>query len=161
MEDQYAWWRGRRGEWYVVVQFILFGVLFAMPFLVDGGWSAPWSTIGRLAGVVLAVAGAGLILTGLGSLGSNLQAVPHPKDDASLVVTGPYKIVRHPIYSGIVLGGFGWALFMNSLAALIVAVVLFFFFDIKTRREERYLGLKFVDYGAYQARVRKLLPFIY
>jgi protein-S-isoprenylcysteine O-methyltransferase Ste14 len=87
--------------------------------------------------------------------------VPHPKEDASLVEHGAYRIVRHPIYSGIILGAFGWALLVNSAITLVLAAVLLLFFDIKSRREEQWLGDKFDGYAAYQQRVRKLLPFLY
>jgi len=158
-----SWWKGERGEWYVVVQFILFAIIFAAPFLTSqySGWSEPWSTIGRALGFLLLGIGGVLALIGLVSLGRNLAAVPHPKEDATMVEHGAYKIVRHPIYSGIILGAFGWALLMNSFLTLLLAAILFLFFDIKSRREEKWLCLKFSNYPAYQGRVRKLLPFIY
>jgi protein-S-isoprenylcysteine O-methyltransferase Ste14 len=157
------WWKGEKGEWYVVIQFILFGLIFAAPFLTPqlSSWSIPWDTIGRVLGVLLIGIGGILALAGLVNLGPNLAVVPHPKDDASLVEYGAYKIVRHPIYSGIILGAFGWALFMNSLPTLLLAAILFLFFDIKSRREEKWLSRKFENYPAYQQRVRKLVPFIY
>ena len=158
-----SWWKGERGEWYVVLQFILFGLIFAAPFLTRqwSGWPDPWDTIGRVLGFLLIGSGGVLALAGLASLGRNLAAVPHPKDDATLVEHGAYKIVRHPIYSGIILGAFGWGLLMNSFLTLLLALVLFIFFDIKSRREEKWLSSKFNNYGAYQQRVRKLVPFVY
>lgn len=158
-----SWWKGERGEWYVVVQFILFGLIFFAPFVTSqySGWSDPWGMLGRVLGILLMALGGILALAGLASLGRNLAAVPHPKDDATMVEYGAYKIVRHPIYSGIILGAFGWALLMNSLITLLLAAILFLFFDIKSRREEKWLGAKFDGYAAYQQRVRKLLPFIY
>lgn len=157
-----SWWKGQRGEWYVVGQFILFAILFAIPFLtVDSIWPAPWDVVGVVLGLFLGVVGAGLIMAGLLSLGQNLTAVPHPKDDATMVEHGAYKIVRHPIYSGIILGGIGWGLLMNSLPALVLALVLFIFFDVKSRREENALCCKFANYTQYQQRVRKLIPFLY
>lgn len=156
------WWKGERGEWYVVLQFILFALIFAAPFLTNGsGWSAPWDGIGRVLGLLLLAGGGLLVLAGLVSLGRNLAAVPHPKEDASMVEHGAYKIVRHPIYSGIILGAFGWAFLLNSVLTLLLATVLLFFFDIKSRREEKWLSDKFNGYAAYQQRVRKLLPFLY
>ncbi|MFN2141645.1 MAG: methyltransferase family protein [Candidatus Promineifilaceae bacterium] len=158
-----SWWKGERGEWYVVVQFILFGIIFLAPFLTSqtSGWSDPWHMIGRVLGILLVILGGILALAGLASLGRNLAVVPYPKDDASFVGYGAYKIVRHPIYSGIILGAFGWGLLMNSVFTLLLAAVLFLFFDIKSRREEQWLGEKFDGYAAYQQRVHKLLPFIY
>ena len=101
------------------------------------------------------------MLVGVLSLGQNLTAVPYPKEDAVLVESGVFRIVRHPIYSGIILGSLGWGLLTNSLLALFLTLVLFIFFDIKSRREEQWLSDKYADYPAYQARVRKLIPLIY
>lgn len=157
------WWKGERGEWYVVLQLVLFGLVFAAPLLTRqwSGWSAPWDMIGRILGFLLIGAGGVLALTGLASLGRNLAIVPHPKDDATLVEHGAYRIVRHPIYSGIIFGAFGWGFLMNSLLTLLLALILFFFFDIKSRREEKWLSSRFSGYAAYQRRVRKLIPFVY
>jgi protein-S-isoprenylcysteine O-methyltransferase Ste14 len=158
-----SWWKGERGEWYVVLQFIFFAIIFAAPFVtgVYSGWSSPWDAIGRVLGILLMSLGIALALAGLISLGRNLAAVPHPKDDATLVEYGAYKIVRHPIYSGIILGAFGWGFLMNSAITILLAAGLFLFFDIKSRREEKALSAKFGDYDAYRQRVRKLVPFIY
>ncbi|MFN2139711.1 MAG: methyltransferase family protein [Candidatus Promineifilaceae bacterium] len=157
------WWKGERGEWYVVMQFILFGLIFIAPFLTAqlSGWPDPWNLIGRVLGVLLIGLGGALAFAGLVNLGRNLAVVPYPKEDASLVEYGAYKIVRHPIYSGVILGAFGWGLVMNSLPTLLLAAILFLFFDIKSRREEKWLGRKFEDYSDYQQRVHKLVPFIY
>jgi protein-S-isoprenylcysteine O-methyltransferase Ste14 len=157
------WWKGERGEWYVILQFVLFAIIFATPFMTRDWsvWAPPWDTIGRWLGLVVIGAGGLLALAGLASLGRNLAAVPHPKEDATMVEGGAYKIVRHPIYSGIILSAFGWGLLMNSLITLLLAALLLLFFDIKSRREEKFLRLKFDNYDTYQQRVRKLLPFIY
>lgn len=157
-----AWWKGRNGEWYVVVQFIFFGLLFVSPFLFrTSPWPSPWSTAARVAGILLGFAGLGLIGGGLINLGSNLTAVPRPKEDAHFVEHGAYRLVRHPIYSGIILGGFGWALMWNSLPSLLIAVALFVFLDVKSRREETWLTEKYPEYPGYRQRVRKLIPFVY
>lgn len=161
MKEPEGW--GDRGEWYVVVQVILFAIIFLLPLVGPdlAPWPAPWSAIGVLLGIVLILTGGIIALAGLIRLGRNLTAVPHPKPDATFVGHGIYRLVRHPIYSGIIYGAFGWGLLMNNYLSLLMAVVLFLFFDIKTRREERWLSAKFPEYAAYQSRVRKLIPFIY
>lgn len=156
------WWRGQKGEWYVVVQFILFGLIAIAPILPGlPRWSAPWSALTLVLGLPLFLSGSVLVLVGLANLGRNLSPLPHPKEDAQMVETGAYKIVRHPIYSGIILGATGYALFTTSLLALILSLILFVFFDLKSRREEKYLAGKFSQYADYQQRVKKLIPFIY
>jgi protein-S-isoprenylcysteine O-methyltransferase Ste14 len=154
---------GQRGEWYVVLQFLLFTLIFFGPLLAPKlvEWPNPWNMIGTGLGVVLGLTGSFIALAGLLSLGRNLTAVPYPKEDAVLVESGAFRFVRHPIYSGIIFGALGWGFLNNSLLTLLLALVLFIFFDVKSRREEQWLCGKYPDYPAYQARVRKLIPLIY
>jgi protein-S-isoprenylcysteine O-methyltransferase Ste14 len=113
------------------------------------------------AGVLLLGAGFFLAIAGLFNLGRSLTIVPRPKDDAVLVQNGAYRIVRHPIYSGLILGSFGWALLVNGPLTFVYALLLAVVLDIKSRREEQWLNDKYPDYAAYQQRVHKLVPFIY
>jgi protein-S-isoprenylcysteine O-methyltransferase Ste14 len=157
------WWKGTKGEWYVVIQFVLFGlVAFGPPTLPNlPAWDAPWSTIRQGAGLIFGAAGGLLAFAGVSNLGSNLTAVPHPKEDAHMVEHGAYRWVRHPIYSGLIFGAFGLALLRGGVLSLLYALILFIFFDIKSRKEEGWLREKYADYAVYQQRVRKLIPFIY
>jgi protein-S-isoprenylcysteine O-methyltransferase Ste14 len=107
------------------------------------------------------ILGGSLLLAGLLWLGKSLTPLPYPKDDSTLVETGPYSIVRHPIYSGGILLAFGWAIAVQGWLTLVYAAVLLVFLDIKSRREERWLVGKFPAYRDYQRRVRKLVPFVY
>lgn len=161
MKTKLRW--GQRGEWYVAMQFLLFALIFFVPLLVPNlvEWPSPWDMIGIGFGVVLGLIGSFIALAGVLSLGQNLTAVPYPKEDAALVESGAFRFVRHPIYSGIILGSLSWGLLTNSLLALLLTLVLFIFFDVKSRREEQWLSEKYAGYAAYQARVRKLIPLIY
>lgn len=162
MIKRQPWWRGARGEWYVVIQFALLGLLLAVPWLWPmPAWPAWLAAAGRIAGVLLGLVAAFFIGSGLWTLGRNLTAVPHPKEDAVLVMGGAYGLVRHPIYSGIVGGALGWGLLLNHLPTIGLGFLFFLFFDIKSRREEKWLVRKFPHYAAYQKHVPKLLPFIY
>ena len=163
MKSQSLWWRGTHGEWYVVVQFALIALIFFGPraFLKWPIWAAPYTWLGSIGGSILLLAGSLLFLVALFRLGSNLAAVPYPKEKGALVEAGPYRLVRHPMYCGIILIAFGWAFLVHGWITLGYAMVLFVFFDIKSRREEQWLKAKFSDYAAYQKRVRKLIPFVY
>ena len=161
--SQTPWWKGTHGEWYVVIQFVLFALVALGPRAWPGwpSWVAPFSWLGWITGVLVGGLGGLLVLSGVFGLGSSLTAVPYPKDDATLVMTGPYRFVRHPIYAGLILAALGWALLRNGWLTLVYALILFIFFDIKSRREEQWLGQKYPDYAAYRQCVHKLIPFIY
>jgi protein-S-isoprenylcysteine O-methyltransferase Ste14 len=158
-----VWWKNSRGEWYVIIQVVLFGLIGLVPFLIDSRPDLPdgASTAARVIGATLGAIGLFLSFAGIFRLGVNLSALPHPVEGAPLIQTGVYGIVRHPIYSGVILAAVGWALVTISLLALLLAVILFAFFDIKSRREERWLITVFPEYAAYRTRVRKLIPFVY
>ena len=160
---QSPWWRGARGEWYVAVQLVLIAAVFLAPRTLPGlpAWPAPFARIGTFAGLALMFAGSGLFLAGLFKLGPNLTPLPFPKPNASLVETGPYRLVRHPIYAGGIALAFGWALVVHGWLTLVYATVLLIFLDIKSAREERWLTNRFPAYRDYQRRVHKLVPFIH
>ena len=155
------WWKGERGEWLVVAQVILIGLVFFGPRTVSGrpGW--PFPEVCSVVGILFMAGGGLLLFAGLFRLGRGLTPLPFPKEDAPLVQTGPYALVRHPMYSGGLFLALGWALFIQGWLTLLYVAALFVFLDFKSRREERWLGGKFSDYGVYQKRVRKLIPFIY
>lgn len=152
-----------RGGWWVGAQFgLLFALVLAppdLPWLPD---LPVWTGQGVLiAGFILGGCGAALAGIGLLHLGANLTPFPRPRDDGALVQHGVYAIVRHPIYSGIILGAFGWSLVRGSSVALALSVALLVFFHFKSRREERWLVERYPEYSDYQKRVKKLIPFIW
>lgn len=161
--DRPPWWKGARGEWLVVCQVALIGLVFFGSRTVPG-WSAglfPYPRAWAATGGALMVVGSALLVAGLLRLGRGLTPLPYPKDGADLIQTGPYALVRHPMYSGGIGLGLGWALYVQSWLTLGYVAVLFVFLDAKSRREERWLAEKFPAYSAYQLRVRKLIPFVY
>jgi protein-S-isoprenylcysteine O-methyltransferase Ste14 len=157
------WWRGARGEWLVVAQVALIALVFLGPRTVVGqpAWPFPFARACPIAGGILMVAGGLLLLAGAVRLGPGLTPLPYPKDGATLVQTGPFALVRHPMYSGGLLAAFGWALLVQGWLTVGYVIVLFVFLDLKSRREERWLTERFPTYPGYQRRVRKLVPFVY
>lgn len=153
------WLHNVRGEWYVIGQAVLMSAILFAPRL--DGRTPSWFDIAVIAGGTLCIVGLDFVVLGSLSLGRNLSAFPKPKDDSTLVKSGIFSVVRHPIYSGFILFAFGWSLTWGSIAALIAALALLVFFDIKARREEHWLEAKFGDYAAYKQGVKKLIPFVY
>lgn len=158
------WWKGARGEWYVFAQIALIALVLVGPRTWPGGGllPLPYRQAWSVAALVLISAGLALIIAGGFWLGPrNLTPLPCPRDEARLVDSGPYRLVRHPMYAGGVLIALGWTIWVGGPLTLLYTLVLIVFVDIKSSREERWLRAKFPGYPAYQARVRKLIPFVY
>ena len=162
--DRKPWWKGARGEWFVVIQVILIALVFFGPRTIFGqpAWRFPFPHMFFVVGCVLMVCGSILLVAGLVSLGRSLTPLPYPKEGAELIQNGAYKLVRHPIYSGGLILSIGWGLYIQGWLTLVYVFALFVFLDVKSRREERWLADKFSStYLNYQQRVCKLIPFIY
>jgi protein-S-isoprenylcysteine O-methyltransferase Ste14 len=161
--SQLSWLKGKRGEWYLVVQAALFVLLLFGPRSLPGqsAPNLPWPWFVLLAGAILFLVGIVLSVCGTLSLGKNLSPLPYPKEQGRLVVSGVYRIVRHPIYSGVIFIAFGWGMWLESWPVIGYALLILIFFDIKSRREEFWLAEKYPEYAAYRKRVRKLIPFVW
>lgn len=151
---------GPRGEGWVVIQLLLLGLVVVLGPLAPA-YRGPWFVELALVGGLLALAGLVLATKGLVDLRDALTPLPHPRDGAQLVSHGAYRVVRHPIYGGIILGSAGYALVLGSPAALLATVGLLVFFRLKSAREEVWLRQRYPGYDEYASRVRRLIPFVY
>lgn len=115
----------------------------------------------RGAGIGVLIAAAVIAIAGAKALGRNLTPFPKPGDHAELVEHGIYTKIRHPLYTAVILAGFGWALLWLSWPAAVVAVVLIPFFHAKSCREEAFLRLKFPGYREYETRTNRFIPGVY
>jgi protein-S-isoprenylcysteine O-methyltransferase Ste14 len=158
-----GWWRGYRGEWYVVVQGVIFMVTLWSPWACEPAskWPTRYTFIGSAGGILLLMLGFLIAISGVMCLRENLTPLPHPKERGRLIVTGAYRWVRHPVYSGIILSAFGFGLLMQCSLTLCCAALVFLFFEVKTRREEQWLSEKYPEYAVYRKRVKRLIPFIH
>src|SRR3990172_5816449 len=111
---------GPRGEGWVAIQLVLFVAIAITGVRLTAFWSEPWASVAEASGWLLVALGATLAGGGLVGLrnGDALPAVPHPRDEARLVEAGAYRLVRHPIYGGLILGAPGWGLIRGSIPAL-------------------------------------------
>jgi protein-S-isoprenylcysteine O-methyltransferase Ste14 len=83
------------------------------------------------------------------------------KAEPELVTSGPYRFVRHPIYSGILAGGIGTAVALNWSWLIVVAISGIYFIYSATV-EERYLTKEFpVAYPEYRRSTKMLIPFLF
>jgi protein-S-isoprenylcysteine O-methyltransferase Ste14 len=151
---------GPRGEGWFVVQVALLAAVGLAGGLGPNWFGGPRS-LGLVAGAGLIGIGGLLAIRGVIDLRENLTVFPRPLAGARLVDTGAYRLARHPIYGGLILGALGWGLATASLVALGAAVVLALFFRLKSGREEIWLADQFDGYDAYRARTRRFVPWLY
>jgi protein-S-isoprenylcysteine O-methyltransferase Ste14 len=115
-------------------------------------------------------AGLGLVLFALGlgfaiwariHIGRNWGTPMTQKDEPELVASGPYHLVRHPIYSGILVAGVGTAVALSWMW-LIAVVLAGIYFGYSAIVEERYLTEQFPDtYPTYKRSTKMLVPFVF
>lgn len=142
---------------------VLFVILYS-PRLVDG-WLAtrivPANAATGIAGVVIAAAGIALAITGRRSLGPNWSDLVVIKQDHTLVVNGPYRWVRHPLYLGFIIGMFGSAVAVGAAKGFIATAICCLGLFVKARKEEALLRRQFpAGYPDYMRRVKGWVPFV-
>jgi len=117
----------------------------------------PWLPI---AGGVIALAGLALLVDGRRSLGSSFTTLPRPRSGGELRLDGAYRLVRHPIYGGLLLLGVGLSLVRSPLLFAPTAA-LALIFTLKSLREEAWLAQAYPGYAAYRARTRhRFVPWL-
>ena len=139
-----------------------FGIFVVALFVFAAGADGSTAVLLASSGSTLALAGAALVLRSRTELGAAWSLVPDANQGTGLVTTGPYRIVRHPIYLGLTLLAMGEALAFGSWPALVV--VLFGIvptFAWRARAEEKLLsrtfGQRFAD---YRRRTSMIIPHV-
>ena len=141
----------------VALQMIVLAA-FGTVVVVTGGVgnsSVPAMVAGSL------VAGGGVVLSAVAAraLGPALSPLPEPRQGTGLVVSGPYRYVRHPIYSGLVVAAVGIAVAAGSTWVWAAVALVGLFFWLKSVFEESRLRISVAGYPTYQRSVRgRLLP---
>lgn len=122
-----------------------------------------WVTPSTIAWAMFALTAAGLLFTWaarlhLGPLWSSTSA---PTEDHRIVDTGPYGIVRHPVYAGLLLAAIATAIERGRIESIAGALVLIAAVSLRAKLEERFLRRDLGDeaYAAYRRRVPMLIPF--
>ncbi len=156
--------QGKRGEYLVVLQFVLFFAFIFAPgwnplattALMDATEPVRWALL--VAFWIVAV-----ILGGFGSvhIREYLTPLPYPVDHSQLVKHGVYAWVRHPLYSSQLFAAAGWVLFTLSLSHLAILIIGFVFFNYKAAKEEGWLTERHPEYVEYAMGVKKLIPWLY
>jgi protein-S-isoprenylcysteine O-methyltransferase Ste14 len=115
-----------------------------------------------LTGLVLTSAGVAFAIWARKTLADNWSAQPEVKQNHELIVSGPYKIVRHPIYTGILIAVLGTAVMIGQVRGFIALAISFIALWHKSGFEEDLMRRQFPQqYDAYARSVKRLIPWIF
>jgi protein-S-isoprenylcysteine O-methyltransferase Ste14 len=152
-----------RSRW-VIAAISLIGLLDGyLPAYADRNefWTIDGDTL-RWFGVVLFFASGLLRIWPVFVLGDRFSGLVAIQPGHTLVTTGPYRIIRHPSYLGLLTNSLGWALAFRSGVGILITALLLPPLLARIRSEERLLRTQFGDeYDAYRARTSRLIPGIY
>jgi protein-S-isoprenylcysteine O-methyltransferase Ste14 len=122
----------------------------------------PESLTTNLVAIFLTVTGFGLTIWARVHLGGNWSSSVTVKYNHELIQTGPYRIVRHPIYSGATIAALGLAVVNRDVCSLVAIVVMLVGWRLKAASEEQFMIEEFGDvYLKYMRNVKALIPFIW
>jgi protein-S-isoprenylcysteine O-methyltransferase Ste14 len=146
-----------------------FGLMFAiiaaflLPYLPIFSFVnfAPVDPVISSVGVVLCVAGMAFLVSARQRLGKNWSQTVAAKEGHELVTSGPYRFVRHPMYTGGFLAAIGSAIVCGG-AWIFLLVILGALFLWRVGAEDKLMEQQFPnEYPAYERRTKKLIPFVW
>ena len=154
------WWRAS-----YIIPIVIASILLSIPPVAGGGFLfsnllpigvAYWP------GVLLIAAGLGFSVWARQHLGRNWSGTVQVKQDHQLVRDGPYRFVRHPIYTGVLTALLGTALVNNHWGGILAVVIAFGSFWRKLTLEERFMAETFGSaYEEYRRKTAALIPFLF
>ncbi|HEY1773570.1 MAG TPA: isoprenylcysteine carboxylmethyltransferase family protein [Gammaproteobacteria bacterium] len=149
---------------------VLIGLVLAPCLLLAPGWfgslmdrSFTWQTDATyLPGLALALCGMAFAFWARHTLGRNWSGRVTIKEDHELVTAGPYRYVRHPIYTGALLGFAGSTLALGRAGGIFAVAIMLMIFAHKIRLEEQMLDKHFGErYAAYKKSTHAVIPLIW
>ena len=146
-----------------MANFAAFAAFFLSLLFFSGSSRASLALPLGVSGCLLAVGGAALVLRSRAELGASWSFVPKADQSGGLVTTGPYRLVRHPIYLGLILLALGQALaFSNWFAGAIVLAGIVPTFAWRAVAEETLLSRTFGErYVRYRRQTKMIIPYLF
>jgi protein-S-isoprenylcysteine O-methyltransferase Ste14 len=146
------------------VPLILAAILLSAPRWLPRALTGRFLPEGNLflaLGVALLAAGLGFAVWARRHLGRNWSSQVVVKEDHALIQSGPYRHLRHPIYTGILLAFLGTAVTIGEWRGLLAFLCVVFSFAVKGRAEEQRMEGIFPEYQKYRRETAALIPFVY
>lgn len=150
-----------RGGWWVAGQVVLFLFFFASVVFGEPVTETPGLVFAQITGVIVALFGAGISVWAFRYHGSSLTPFPRPSEGMHLIEGGPYRYVRHPMYSGIIAFTLGVGMAYANPVTMLSSVAFTVFFMAKSGHEEDMLVEDVPGYRNYRSAVPwRLIPFV-
>jgi protein-S-isoprenylcysteine O-methyltransferase Ste14 len=137
---------------------VQFGVLALLAVQAWGNWQA--ATDHSVTWLLLGLSGAVGVWALSANRPGNFNIHPTPHQDGELIQHGPYRWIRHPMYTSVLLFGAALVLAISSLSAWLLWVMLAAALLSKALLEERWMTQKHPAYAAYLARSRRFIPYL-
>ncbi len=145
---------------FLIVIVLLSTTRIPLPWLYRQLWPSGIWSFG--VGAVVTVAGLLFAIWARQHLGSNWSRSVTIKQGHELIATGPYALVRHPIYTGILTGFLGTAVALSQVRGVISFVLVFLVFWAKFRMEEEWMRSQFGEtYATYAHQTAALVPYLF
>jgi len=149
-----------------IIPIVIASILLSLPRIPNGGFLfsrfLPAGIDAYWPGVVLIVAGLAFAVWARRRLGRNWSGTVQVKQDHQLIRDGPYRFVRHPIYTGILMAFLGSAIVVGHWWGLLAVLIAFGSFWRKLTVEERFMRETFGSmYEEYRARTAALIPYLF
>jgi protein-S-isoprenylcysteine O-methyltransferase Ste14 len=158
------WWESIGSLTLHVVPLVACAMLLAAPRWLPPILSARVVPAGRLLpllGAVIVAAGLGLAAWARAHLGRNWSGIVTVKEGHALVRTGPYRTVRHPIYTGLLLAFIGTAMAIGEWRGVLAVIFALIGFLWKIHVEEKRMRENFPEYAHYRHQTAALIPLLY
>lgn len=141
-------------------------LLVAAPYLVVFGWFSARQFLGtfetniivQVLGVVIAIFGASGYIASILYLRRNWSVTAAIKEGHSLVKSGPYKIVRHPMYFFMTLVVLGSGMLISNFFIILYTPVVLFLYYLRAKKEEEMLKQSLPDYEEYCRKIKMFIP---
>src|SRR5262245_12661222 len=146
----------------VCANFGAFGLFLPALFVFSGSTHGPCALAWGVAGCALAGTGSVLVWKSRLELGPAWSLVPKASDQTGLITSGPYRLVRHPIYLGLALVAMGHAVAFDSVPALLTVLICVLpSFVWRAFEEERVLVSVFGEqYVSYRKQTKMIVPYV-
>jgi protein-S-isoprenylcysteine O-methyltransferase Ste14 len=155
--------RARRARLPSTLDRVLLAVVVAVALIATKYGGTLWTPSPLVGGLLAGIVAIGLIFTlwARARIGRTWSAAVVLKEDHELIRTGPYAIVRHPIYTGFIVMALGTALDAGAAAGLALVGALSVGLWVKSRREDELMAASFpVEYPEYKRHVRAFIPYV-